>query len=266
MGVIVCELRKKFRLLEAYGCYKDLDAIAKFLDKKRGGILSWADGSAKQSPNVVPDKSFLSLLQLFEGALPETNTERVKEIVFAPASQLENELRARLGASFMYFVNTEADSYACRFLPIERQKKGLIETSLSHERESAEVTVGLGEHFRICVEQNLQNRHILALQCAHSSWGIVPHTTDLATGHVDLPGKDKDGKLAVMNEPRDTGIHHFIVVAVNSPVPEGITSLRDQKLTLDHAKLNELALFYQEQPRKQRRIFQLKIEVKKPPC
>ncbi|MCF6317114.1 MAG: hypothetical protein L3J30_12715 [Marinosulfonomonas sp.] len=263
MGVFVRGIRRKIRLLEAYGCYKDLDDIANYLGKKPGTILSWADGSGSQLPNEVPKKSFLIFLKLFENALPETSLARVKEIVFAPVSQLENELRARLGASFMYFVNTEADRNACRFFPIERQEIGLIETSLSRERESAGEIVGLGEHFRIRVERNLQNRHILALQCAHSSWGIVPHTTDLATGHVDLPGKDTDGELATMNEPRDTGIHHFIVMAVNNPIPEDIASSRDQKLTLDCAKLNELALFYQEQPKNQRKLFLMKIEVQK---
>lgn len=262
MGVSVLGVRRKFRLLEAYGCYKDLETIADYLGKKPGTILSWADGSGSQLPNEIPIKSFSVFLKLFQDALPETSPARVKEIVFAPTSQLENELRARLGASFMYFVNTEADSEACRLFRIERQEKGLIETSLSRERESAEVTVGLGEHFRIRVERDLQNQHILALQCAHSNWGIVPHTTDLATGHVDLPGKDKDGELAIMNEPRDTGIHHFIVMAVDAPIPEDIASSRDQKLTLDHAKLNELALFYREQPQKQRRLFVMKIEVR----
>ncbi len=262
MGVFVRGIRRKIRLLEAYGCYKDLENIAEYLGKKQGTVLSWADGSGSQLPNEVPEKSFPIFLKLFEDALSETIPARVKEIVFAPASLLEDELRARLGASFMYFVNTEADSKSCRFFRVEHQEKGLIETSLSRERESAEVIVGLSERFRLCVEMNSQNQNILALQCARSNWGVVPHTTDLATGHVDLPGKDKDGELAVMNEPHDTGIHHFIVMAVNSSIPEDIASARDQKLTLDHAKLNELALFYQEQPQKQRKLFLLKIEVR----
>jgi len=261
MGVVVRGIRRKVRLLEAYGCYEDLGDIANCLGKKPGTVLSWADGTGSQLPNEVPEKSFPLFLKLFEDALPETSPERVKEILFAPASQLENELRARSGASFLYLVNTEADSEACRFHRIGRQEKGLIETSLSRERENADSTVRLGESFRICVELNLKSQHILALQCAQSSWGVVPHTTDLETGFVDLPGKDVDGELAVMNEPRDTGIHHFIVMAVKAPIPEDIASLRDQRLTLDNANLNALALFYQEQPQKRRKLFRLKIKV-----
>jgi len=64
-----------------------------------------------------------------------------------------------------------------------------------------------------------------------------------------------------MNEPRDTGIHHFIVMAVKAPIPEDIASLRDQGLTLDNANLNTLALFYQEQPQVRRKLFRLKIKV-----
>lgn len=263
MGVFVRGIRRKVRLLEAYGCYEDLDEIANRLGKKSGTVLSWADGTGSQLPNEVPEKSFPLFLKLFEDALPETSPERVKEILFAPASQLENELRARLGASFLYLVNTESDSEACRFHRIGRQEKGLIETSLSREREKADITVRLEENFRICVERNLKNQHILALQCAQSNWGIVPHTTDLETGFVDLPGKDVDDEFAVMNEPRDTGIHHFIVMAVKAPIPEDIASLRDQGLTLDNANLNALALFYQEQPQERRRLFHLKIEVRR---
>ena len=263
MGVFVRGIRRKIRLLEAYGCYKDLETIADYLGKKPGTVLSWADGTGSQSPNEVPEKSFLLFLKLFEDALPETSPERAKEILFAPASQLENELRARLGASFLYLVNTEADSDACRCQRTGRQEKGLIETSLLRERESADITVRLGEDFRICVERNLKSQYILALQCAQTNWGIVPHTTNLTTGYVDLPGKDVDGELAVMNEPRDTGIHHFIVMAVNTAIPEDITSLRDQRLTLDNANLNALALFYQEQPQERRKLFHLKIEVRR---
>lgn len=261
MGVFVRGIRRKIRLLEAYGCYEDLDEIAILLGKKPGTVLSWADGTGTQLPNEVPEKSFPLFLKLFEDALPKTSPERVKEILFAPASQLENELRARLGASFLYLANTEADSAACRFHRIERQEKGLIETNLSRERENADITVRLGENFRICVERNLQSQHILALQCAQSNWGIVPHTTDRETGFIDLPGKDVDGELAIMNEPRDTGIHHFIVMAVKAPISEDIASLRDQRQTLDNANLNALALFYQEQPTERRKLFRMKIKV-----
>ena len=263
MGVYVRELRRKIRMLVAYTYFEALDDVAEFLGRKPGTILSWADGTGTQRPDQVPFKAFPRFLELFEHVLPEYAPERVKEFVLAPASELEQAFRATSEASLMALINAEADSDGFKIIRASNKEMGLVETSLSEESHDPDVIVRLDEFFRIQLERELAGMALLALQNIQGIWSQIPCSTDLETGHVYIPGKDRDGTLAMMRERRDVGLHRFIVLATIAPFPDRISTLRLRQTTMDHAMLSELAAFYSEQPKKTRKVFCLKIAIEK---
>lgn len=263
MGVYVRELRHKIRMLEAYTCFEALDDIAEFLGRKPGTILSWADGTGTQRPDHVPFKAFPRFLELFEQVLPDYAPQRVKEIVLAPASALEQAFRITPGASLMALIDAEADTNGFRVIRASGKELGLVETSLSEESYEPDVIVSLDEFFRIQLERELAGMALLALQNIQGIWSQIPCSTDLETGYVYIPGKNRDGTLATMRERRDVGLHRFIVLATAAPFPDRISSSRLQQTTIDHAMLSELAAFYSEQPKETRKVFCLKIAIEK---
>lgn len=261
MGVVVPDLRQKFRLLETYGYSTGLDDIAMRLGKKPKTLLWWATGSAVREPGRIPTDSVQSVLDLFSACLaPSAPPDHARKIIFGPASLMENWFRAARSQSLVDFIRTEGHTDKCRLYTYPAGDMQLIE--LEQDSDPSAQTVTLDQQFRIVIERNLRTKIVLCLQNAQGLWGRVPSALDDATGHLLIPGIRADGQPRRMRERRDTGANRFVAIVTEQTLPAEILALDGQ--IVDAASLDRLAYFYGQQPSRQREIHVLTVEVRKP--
>lgn len=255
------ELQKKFGLLVRYGCFESFDAIAAALGRKPKTVRWWGHGDAARDGGRVPADRYERVLGLLMECLARHVPEhRAREIALGPASLMEEQLRAGDPRSIRDFIEREGNTDAGRLLVAGAGEIGLIETD--QDRPAARFQVPLDSWFRIVIAKDLRRRSIVALQLASSVSGIVPYTVEAGTGHVLLPGLKADGRVAYMRERRDNGVNRFAVVAVGRPLPAGISSSDEQ--APGEALLDKLGSFYAQQPRHEREIHLVTVDICKP--
>lgn len=262
MSSVICELRRKFRLLVSYGHAVDLDEIAQRLNTKVGTMLWWADGDSRREPGTVPEKDFQAVLTLFlEVLVPPMTSEQAILVILGSARILEDHLRTGNAKPFIHFVRTEGDNTASKLICQADGDMGLVETTLPQDKDGDVYPVKAGQYFRIMIERDLRHRQILALQHTHMIWAQTPHTVDAKTGHVHLPGMMAHGSPAVMKEERDLGHNLFLVVALHDPLPAEISAYLKNQAVFDVPTLGKLVGHYESQPLTRRGIFTLAVYV-----
>ena len=264
MGVIVPDLRKKFRLLEAYGLGASLDDIAKQLGKKPKTILWWADGSDIRQRDTVPDRSFDDLVEAFSKLLPALTCDEVRQFLLGSVAAFESYLRSGNTPSLMHFIDMEGDSSACKLIfDNDDDDMGMIEIAEIQQGKDVHV-VEAGQKFRIVVEKDLRFRHVLALQHAQGLWLPLHHSIHDMDGHCLVPHVDDSGRPLFMFERHDFGRNLFVILATDGPMPSEMNKLKKLSTTLDTTMLDKLAAHYNAQPQTRRTIFSLSIDVSSP--
>lgn len=258
MGVKIPSLRKKLNLLVTYGPYNSIDEIAEKLGKRPKTILSWADGTPSVTPDNVPNRSFDDVVELFASAFGgKYNQERIRDLLFAPPSWFEQEIRSHSGVSFRKLLKDEAEKSAF-VLKRHPAEMTMIRTVKTPPPE-ADYHVGLGEYFRLVLKRDLRRYNIFALQNTNSQWGPVPFTLNSSTGHIDLPGFQDDHKYAFMQELNDEGLSVFAVVACHQALPEILQTHAAEGLVLDTSSLSALVDVLTNAPRSERRLFSVTV-------
>lgn len=255
------ELQKKFGLLVRYGCFESFDAIAAALGRKPKTVRWWGHGDAARDGGRVPANRYERVLGLLMECLVRHVPEhRAREIALGSASGMEEQLRVGDPRSIRDFIEREGNTSAGQVIIREIQDCGLVETD--EERPAVRCQVPLDSWFRIVIANDIRRRSIVALQLTSSVCGIVPHTVEAGTGHVLLPGLTADGRVAHMRERRDNGVNRFAVIVVSRPLPTDIPSCGGQALT--EALQDKLGSFYAQQPRHEREIHLVTVDIRKP--
>lgn len=262
MGIEVCDLRKKFQLLKAYGCIDSLKEIAIKVGRAEKTLWGWADGTATTQPNEVPQKNFEMLQKVFAETLSEfVSPHRAAELLISPASHLETELRRSQATSFLDIIRNDADTKAIRVITEKQNERGLIETQLDLVPEGQMHKIKRGQWFRLVLECDVSSYDIVALQNGAGLWGTVPCTIESETGHLHLPGIKSDGTPALMREVNAVGKNLFIVIATKAPLPSWLVHTVSDRQTLDAASLSALADVLQKQQKNMRPTYMVLIDI-----
>tara|TARA_R110002072_G_scaffold302883_1_gene489450 strand:- start:4019 stop:4810 length:792 start_codon:yes stop_codon:yes gene_type:complete len=258
MGVNVPGLRQKFKLLVTYGVYNSIDEIADKLGKRPKTILSWADGTPSVDPDSVPNRSFQAFARIFADAIGvDADDPKVSDLLLAPPSWLEAELRQRSGISFRKLLEDEAEKSAFEMerYPTESM---MIRTVLIPP-PSADHRAWLGEFFRLVLKRDLRRYNVFALQYTNAQWGPVPFTLKPETGNLHLPGFQPDRKHAYMQELSDEGLSLFAVVACRQELPEVLQIHAAEETALDTSSLSALVDVLHKSTRADRRFFTVSV-------
>lgn len=251
MGIEVCELRRKFQLLKNYGVIKSLNDIADKVGRKENTLWGWADGNATTEANQVPMKNFETFRIAFIDVLKgHVTPERAEQLLFAPASHLENELRRTKGPqtpNLLELIEAEADTTAIRLVRLadeQKNERGLIETQLDRQPKGPVHHIKQGEWFRLVVEQDLSKFNILALQHGGGLWGAVPWSVESGSGHLHMPGLRSDGTPAFMRELNASGQNIFILLATKDTIPNWPLTHSGERQGLNLPLVTELVESY----------------------
>lgn len=268
MGIEVCELRRKFQLLKSYSVIKSLTDIADKVGRKENTLWGWADGNATTEANQVPPKNFeafrIAFIEVLKG---HVSPERAEQLLFAPASHLENELRRAKGPqtpSLLDLIEAEADTTAIKLIRLadeQKNERGLIETQLDRQPKGPVHQVKQGEWFRLVVERDLSAFNILALQHGGGLWGAVPWSMESGSGYLHLPGIKIDETPAFMREMNALGPNTFVVVATTASIPPRITSSFSDQCRTDYGLTLEIAKYLGEFPENKKRCFSLYLQI-----
>lgn len=270
MGIEVCELRRKFQLLRSYGVIKSLNDIADKVGRAENTLWGWADGNATTEANQVPTRNFeafrIAFIEVLDGHIAP---ERAEQLLFAPASHLENELRRTKGPptpSLMELIEAEADTTAIKLIRLaddQKIERGLIETQLDRQPKGPVHQVKQGEWFRLVVERDLSAFNIIALQHGGGLWGAVPWSVERETGHLHLPGLRSDGTPAYMREVNVLGQNLFIVMAMRNPIPPRIVKSLSGQRNVDDGALIEIATLFDRFQESSTKHFSINIYLEK---
>lgn len=271
MGIEVCELRRKFQLLKSYGVINSLQDIADKVGRKENTLWGWADGNATTDANQIPPKNFEAFQSAFIEVLKDhVSPERAEQVLFAPASHLENELRRTKGPqtpNLLDLIEAEADTTAIKLIRLsdeQKNERGLIETQLDRHPKGPVYQVKQGEWFRLVVARDLSAFNILALQHGGGLWGAVPWSVESGSGHVHLPGFKPDGVPAYMREVNALGANLFLVIATKELIPSWMQDQIGDKTILDAATLYSLLDSCFTKEKRERYIWQSSIHISLP--
>lgn len=268
MGIEVCELRRKFQLLKSYGVIHSLKDIADKVGRAENTLWGWADGNATTEANQVPQKNFEAFRIAFIEALQDhVSRERAEQLLFAPASHLENELRRTKGPqtpSLLDLIEAEADTTTIKLIRLadeQKKERGLIETQLDPQPKGPVHQVKRGEWFRLVLERDLSAYNIIALQHGGGLWGTVPWSIESGTGHLHLPGLKPDGPTAYMREQNASGSNLFLIFATKDDIYKRSLNKMKDMYDLDKSIIDQLSLFHGAQGIRRLEIWCCKIEI-----
>lgn len=262
MGIEVYDLRRKFQLLKAYGCIDSLEEIAEKVGRKEKTLWGWADGTATTQPNQIPLRNFNKFQSAFAKALQDyVSPERGSELLLAPASHLENELRRSQATSLVQLTEEEAEANAMKVITVGSPGRGLIESQLDRDPKGQIHEVQKEQWFRMLIEADLSAYNVVSLQNGSGLWGPVPWSVDPHTGYLHLPGPHLNGEPAYMRERNSLGMNLFLVMATKNPLPTFFETSKIRRHTLETTHLASLADFYSQQKKSARRIFAAYISI-----
>lgn len=252
MGIEVCELRRKFQLLKSYGVISSLNDIADKVGRKENTLWGWADGNATTDANQVPPKNFeafrIAFIEVLKGYV---SPERAEQLLFTPASHLENELRRTKGPqtpSLLDLIEAEADTTAIKLIRLadeQKSERGLIETQLDRQPKGPVHQIKQGEWFRLVVERDLSAFNILALQHGGGLWGAVPWSVESGSGYLHLPGFKTDRTPAYMREVNALGKNLFFVMATRFVIQNSQLVSLSKSMIFDNQSLISLSNYLQ---------------------
>jgi hypothetical protein len=258
-GLLVPLLMQKLRLLTAYRHFEDIDQIAREVGVAAGTLRWWATGDAAREAGRISQKNIDAVLAVFAHALPDMPRDKLLSIVRGPLDDLETHLQSGAIITLTQLVEREADHTSGKLFLEERASLGLIETKQVNRR-AAQFQMALGKYFRIEFPTNLTGGNLIGLQKAQQAWGMVPCFFGAEQKCIFMPGYDADGALASMCERRDTGLHQFIAIQTDRPIPPEIMAAEIEGVSLDRTILSHVARFLMAQPARSRRIFVMDID------
>jgi hypothetical protein len=250
-AIVVPELKQKFALLRAYPAPRSWTELAKAFHREIKSVQTWRDGSQTRAPDRVPDWAVPILARLVAEALPGPRSdEEIRQFVFGPAAQLEEEIRTGAAVSLLALIRSEARHNTATL--IRRSAEiGLVE--IETEDQPSGVPIKLDEFFRLELRRRLSSGYVIALQHTQQVWALLPFApSPLAPAMILVPGVKDSGEPAFMRERRDLGRHLFIILETPDPPPASVLALGRDETVLDKRALDRLAAFYDEQPKERR--------------
>lgn len=257
-GQSVPELRRKLHLLIERGLFADMDAIATAIGRSPVTLRGWANGGSGSEPNTVPAKNVVSLVTLYQQALPNWSLDEIVRLLEGPADDLENAMSVP-SASRMHDLLRKEASWNAATLIHDEQELSLIRR-FNPEKPIPHYVVRLGMAFRLEFATRSRAGFMIGLQSAPSGWGIVPASHDRQHACIHFPGTDERGDIGMMVEQSDTGRHMFIAAQAARPFPRQLVEAGDDSIALDRNLLAHFQRHFLQQDRSTRRLFAVEIE------
>ncbi|MGJ8529795.1 hypothetical protein [Maritalea sp.] len=261
------QLRRKFALLIEYGQFSDLSAIAEALGSKRKTIESWADtGADKATPGLIPTKRYPDVVQLFADAIfassdRRMNISEVEQVLKGAVLSVEQYLQTNTDISLLELLQSEGDfSSATLFV---QKHNGLDAVARKSEaKREVEHQVSTSDWFRVEFKSELRGGNVIGIQQCRTNWSFSPLLCDQKNSTVLMPGRDKKGQLDWVQETNWIGINRFVTIQTQAPWPSNLLSNFENQLPFDSAIAADISRHILAQPKQQRRIYTIEIDVK----
>lgn len=255
-------LGRKLRMLIDYGHFEGWKELGKPFDRQAKTLQWWGHGDDDRQSGTIPGDRYETLIEVVQSCLSNrTSWKEAEALVLAPVIELETELRAQAQVSFNRIIEAEADSRSGNLFFQPKANIGLIETD-QKPKSQPEHIIPLDKWFRLEFITTLKTGYISAFQHVGQSWGAVSIHFDKEAGTIHLPGLKEDGELAHMREPKEAGIHRFIVMQTPEPSPPKFRRYLTDEIALDGSIIGLMARFFDEQPENRRRLFLLELEIR----
>jgi len=256
-------LYQKFRLLIAYGIYRDWKALGAEFGVSGKTVQAWGHGSAKQRVNWVPEHHHTTLIDVFAKAFPGKSygPTKIRNLILAPLHDLERELLLSKSSSLIDLIEQEGRNDACGLFT-HASTLDLVTRRGARQRQP-QFSIGLATPFRLEFQTGFHGGKTYALQQVEKLWAPVDSSFDAANRVIHVPGFCDDGEPDFMEENEDAGRHRFVVIQTKATFPVSAQTVLRQPNVLDSRTLDELAAFYSDLKKTERRIFYVDIEISK---
>lgn len=267
LPIVVRDLRAKLRLLMAFGSHRDWPALAAQFGRKRDTLEWWANGSSVRAPGAVPARHLSRLVDLFAEILPQRSRADVEQLVLSSAGEIDEALRAQSTPSLVGLIKAEGQRDTVRLHRMPGQS-GLVAFHAPDGADGSCPRLGLGEPFYI--ELRIERAgHAIVLQNAQQAWAAIPFVNGarmrmVPVGPLLLPGMRSDGSPQYLKEERDIGRHLFACLLTPKAFPAEMLHAAANHTVLDGRLLDRIAAFYGEQPKSERAIHVLELNVERP--
>lgn len=251
----------KFRLLIAHGVYKDWKTLGAEFGVSGKTVQAWGHGSAKQRVNWVPEHHQATLIKVFGKAFSSKNygPTKIRNLILAPVYDLERELQLSRTYSLIDLIEQEGRSDACELL-FPSSKLDLVSRRSARQRQP-QLSVAMTKPFRLEFQTGFHGRKTYALQQVERLWAPIDSSFDASGRIIHVPGPDDSGKPDFMEEHENKGLHRFVVLQTKALLPLSAEAALRQSSILDSRTLDELAAFYSDIRKTERRIFYVDIEI-----
>lgn len=258
-------LYQKFRLLIAHGIYRDWKDLGAEFGVSGKTVQAWGHGSAKQRMNWVPEHHQAALIGVFAKALPgkDYGPARIRNLILAPVYDLEQELQLSKRYTLIDLIEQEGRNDVCGlFTPASTLD---LVSRRGARRRQPQFSIGLATPFRLEFRTGFHGRQTYALQQIEKLWAPVDSSFDAANRLIHVPGVCDDDEPDFMEENEDAGRHRFVVIQTKTTFPVSAQTVLRQPNVLDSRTLDELAMFYIDLKKTERRIFYVDIEISAKP-
>ena len=261
-GIAIPGLGRKLTLLVEHGHFNSWNDLANTFERARSTVYGWGHGTDERAAGTIPGNRLEKLIDIVHSCLSlETTREEAKSLIFAPVTEFETEFRSQAMVSINQIIDTEAKANSGRLYLKPKANAGLVESDQLSEPQP-ELSIQLGNWFRLEFNTSAITGYISALQNVGQSWGAIATHFERETGAVHLPGLKGNGLAAHIRERREPGLHRFIVMQTPEPPPIEFMRYLADGIALDGVIIRRMAQFYLDQHQSRRQMFLLNLEIR----
>lgn len=258
-------LGRKLRILadEAFG--GSWNELANAFQRKRSTLYGWDKNRSADGAANMPDDCFAILLQLLQKHLPKISDEAQARQLALGHVQAFKQAFAKDGQHYWsQMIESEAIRSSGRAIPKPDPKSkgtGLVESDKNASKPNVQASMPLNQWFRLEFAGKFKNGHVFCLQQAGLQWGGLTAQIKPKSKIICVPGFHDNKAHAHIRECEQGGAHKFILLQTPAPPPLEFKRYVEDGIELDGTILRLLAGFYTSQPKSQRALHLLELEV-----
>ncbi|MEM7069438.1 MAG: hypothetical protein AAF478_11200 [Pseudomonadota bacterium] len=261
----IAGLGRKLRILadEVYdGSWNEL---ANAFNRKYSTLYGWANMNNPDGFGIIPDDRVDILIAILADNLPHLSGKEEAEALMNGSVQAFEQAFSRKHRNFWnQIIQEEAILDSGRSVVKPELTLGgseLVQFERGNYLPNPKDKIWLSQWFRL--EFNIHHRrgHVWALQNSELRWAALHAEFDPELSVSYIPGLHDDGSFAHLRENEQTDIHRFILLHTPAPPPLDFYRYLEDGIELDGIILGLLANFYSGQPKSQRKIHMLEIEI-----
>lgn len=258
-------LGRKLRILADHAFNGSWNALADAFERRRSTVYGWGNDQNANGNAIIPDKSFNVLLGILQKYLSHINNEsEAKELVLGHVQTFEQAFAKHSEQFWNRIIESEAIRNSGRAIPkpnLESQGTGLVQSDKNAKKSNPQQTIHLDQWFRLQFTGKVKTGHVFCLQQAGLNWGGLTAEFKPKSNTICVPGFHEDNVHAHICERDQIGAHKFILIQTPAPPPLEFTRYVEDNIELDGNILRLLAGFYSNQPKSQRALHLLELEV-----